>query len=224
MSYYPVFLRVAGRPCLVIGGGRVAEQKVDSLLKACADVTVMSPQLTPRLTALAAAGRIEHRPHRYASGDLAGFFLVYAATDDAALHEQIAIEADAAGVLLNVVDRPQLCHFIVPSVVERGDLMIATSTSGASPAMAKRIRRDLEHRFGPEYALALQLLRRVRERLAGSGCEGTERRRIFAALVDSPLLEYLRLGNGRDIDALLATTVGAGVSLASLGIDVKQTP
>ena len=224
MNYYPIFLRVAGRACLVIGGGRVAEQRVESLLKAGARVTVTSPQLTPRLQTLAATGRVMHQPRPYASGDLAGFFMVYAATDDEALHTRVAAEADAAGVLLNVVDQPQLCHFITPSVVERGDLMIATSTSGASPAMAKRIRRELEDRFGPEYALALTLLRRVRERLAASACTGAERQRVFNTLVESPLLDYLRHGQSHDVDALLASTLGAGVSLASLGIDLTHTP
>jgi precorrin-2 dehydrogenase/sirohydrochlorin ferrochelatase len=224
MNYYPIFLRVAGRPCLVIGGGTVAEQKVESLLKSGARVTVTSPQLTPRLEALAARDEIIHQQRAYASGDLEGAFLVYAATNDDALHARIAAEAHAAGVLLNVVDRPQLCDFITPSVVERGDLMIATSTSGASPALAKRIRRELEDLFGPEYALALTLLRRVRERLAGSAGISTERQRIFKALVDSPLLDHLRHGRSRDVDALLASTVGEGVSLASLGIDLTHAP
>jgi precorrin-2 dehydrogenase/sirohydrochlorin ferrochelatase len=224
MNYYPIFLRVAGRPCLVIGGGRVAEQKVESLLTAGAHVTLISPRLTPRLQALAATGRMTHVPRRYSDGDLAGFLLVCATTDDSALHARIAAQAETAGVLLNVVDRPQLCHFITPSVVQRGDLMIATSTNGASPAMAKRIRRELEDTFGAEYALALKLLRRVRESLLAGACTGTERQRIFTALVDSPLLDYLRQGRSRDIDALLASTIGAGVSLASLGIELPPAP
>lgn len=222
MNYYPIFLRVAGRPCLVIGGGSVAEQKVESLLKAVARVTVISPQLTPGLRALAARDQIIHQERAYRAGDLTGFFLAYAATDDATLHAQIAAEADAAGVLLNVVDRPHLCHFIVPSVMQRGDLTIATSTGGASPAMAKRIRRNLEDIFGPEYALALTLLRRVRQRLATRACTGSERQCIFNALIDSPLLEYLRHGQGGAVDALLASAVGDDVSLASLGIELTH--
>jgi precorrin-2 dehydrogenase/sirohydrochlorin ferrochelatase len=224
MKYYPIFLRVAGRPCLVIGGGTVAEQKVESLLTAGARVTVISPRLTPRLQALAATGRMTHVPRMYDDGDLAGFLLACAATSDGAVHARIAAEAEREGVLLNVVDRPQLCHFITPSVLERGDLMIATSTNAASPAMAKRIRRELEESFGPEYALALKLLRRVRESLLASTCTGSERQRIFNALVDSPLLDYLRQGRSDDIDALLTSTIGVGVSLASLGIELPATP
>lgn len=224
MNYYPVFLRVAGRPCLVIGGGSVAEQKADSLLKAGARVTVISPQLTPRLRVLAAANEIAHHKRGYAAGDVAGFFLVHAATDDDTLHAQIAAEADAAGVLLNVVDQPPLCHFIMPAIMQRGELMIATSTGGASPAMARRIRRELEAIFGPEYALALRLLRGVRERLLASACSGTERQRIFNALVDSPLLDYLRRGQDHAVDALLSSTVGGDVCLASLGIELTHAP
>jgi precorrin-2 dehydrogenase/sirohydrochlorin ferrochelatase len=224
MSYYPIFLRVAGRPCLVIGGGTVAEQKVESLLTAGARVTVISPRLTPRLQTLAATGRMKHVPRTYGDGDLAGFLLACAATDDSAVHARIAAQAETEGVLLNVVDRPQLCDFITPSVLERGDLMIATSTNGASPAMAKRIRRELEESFGPEYELALKLLRRVRESLLASTWTSSERQRIFSALVDSPLLDYLRQGRSAEIDALLASTIGIDRSLASLGIELPPTP
>lgn len=223
MNYYPIFLRVAGRPCAVIGGGIVAEQKTTSLLKAGARVTVISPRLTSRLSALASASEITHTQRPYARGDLTGVFLAYAATDDDGLHAQIAADAAAAGVLLNVVDRPQLCDFVMPSIMERGDLVIATSTGGASPAMAKRIRHELEAIFGPEYALALVLFRRLRERLADSAGTG-DRQRVFNALVDSPLLDYLRRGQARAIDALLASTVGDDVSLASLGIDLTDAP
>ena len=220
MKYYPIFLRVAGRPCLVIGAGKVAEQRVESLLNAGARVTVISPESTPALAALAAAGTIVLQPRPYAGGDLCGFFLAYAATDDGPLHAQIAREAEAAGVLLNVVDDPQRCDFIMPSVLERGDVVIATSTSGTSPALARRIRRQLEGVVGPEYELAARVLGRLRERLTAQLYPSAERRRIFAALVDSPLLDYLRARQTSDVDRLLASTAGDGVSLASLGVQL----
>lgn len=220
MKYYPIVLRVAGRRCLVIGGGNVAQQKAQSLLRAGAQVTVISPRVTPTLAALAAAQRIVHQPRPYARGDVGGFFLAYAATDDQQLHEVIAREAQADGVLLNVVDCPRLCDFIVPSVLERGDLLIAASTSGTSPALAKRVRHELEGRFGTEYDLALQLLGRLRRQLANHSVTPSERRRIFAALVDSPLIEYLRERQAADVDRLLAATVGSEVSLAMLGMEL----
>lgn len=218
MKYYPVFLRVAERPCLVIGGGAVAEQKTESLLKAAARVTVISPRVTSTLATLAATQQVTHHARAYRRGDLRGFLLAYAATDDQHVQAQIAEEAATTGVLLNVVDRPQLCHFIVPATMERGDLIIAASTSGASPALAKRVRRELEECFGPEYAVALELLRRLREQFAGESRSAADRRRLLTALVDSPLLDYLREGQGHDVDRLLAATVGGGVSLATLGM------
>jgi precorrin-2 dehydrogenase/sirohydrochlorin ferrochelatase len=220
MKYYPIFLRVAGRPCLVIGGGRVAEQKVKALLDAGARVTVVSPDMTPALAELAAAGVLTYHQHGYASDDLRGFFLAYAATSDDALHVRIARDAEAMGVLLNVVDHPPLGDFIAPAVMTRGDLIIATSTGGASPALAKRIRRDLEDTFGPEYDVALQLLRRIRERLAAHALTSAERQQVFTRLVESPLLDYLRERQIDAVDRLLAATVGDGVSLASLGVEL----
>jgi precorrin-2 dehydrogenase/sirohydrochlorin ferrochelatase len=220
MKFYPIFLRVAGRACLVIGGGTVAVQKVESLLNAGAAVTVISPELAPAIAALATAQRVTHHRRCYRGGDLHGFFLAYAATSDAQVHTEIAREAEAAGVLLNVVDTPQLCTFIVPSVMQRGDLLIATSTSGTSPALARRIRRDLEHSFGPEYDLALRLLGRLREAFRQRALPAAERQRIFGTLVDSPLIDYLRSGQRADVDRLLATTVGDGVSLETLGVEL----
>ena len=220
MKYYPMFLRVAGRPCLVIGGGNVAAQKVDGLLAAGGRATVISPELCRPLAALAVAGKLTHLARPYAPGDLRGFFLVFAATDDREVQSQVVREAHELGVLLNVVDRPTLCDFIAPAVLERGDLMIAVSTSGASPALARQVRRQLAALFGPEYALALQLLRRLRDRLAAPSQTAADRQRIFAALVESPLLDYLREHRIADIDRLLAQTVGTGVSVAELGVEL----
>jgi precorrin-2 dehydrogenase/sirohydrochlorin ferrochelatase len=219
MKYYPIFLRVAQRPCLVVGGGAVATQKVATLLRAEAVVTVLSPELTAALRTLAARGRIRHQARPYEAGDVRGFVLVYAATGDEAVNRQVAAEATAAGALVNIVDRPELCSFIAPAVLERGDLIIATSTSGAAPAMARRIRQDLEAIFGEEYALALQVLGRVRQRLSQSTHTAAERRRIVTALAASPLVELLRAHKPAEVDRLLASTVGEDTSLASLGLD-----
>jgi precorrin-2 dehydrogenase/sirohydrochlorin ferrochelatase len=220
MKYYPMFLRVAGRRCLVVGGGTVAERKVTALVEAAAHVTVISPVTTPTIQALTARQAITHHARQYARGDVCGFFLAFGATDDEQAQQQLARDARAAGVLLNVADRPELCDFIVPAVAEQGDLVIAASTGGASPALAKRVRRDLQESFGPEYAEVLQLLQRLRERLAGRVASSAERQRIFTNLVNSPLLEYLRQRQTHAIDQLLAETVGDGVSLATLGIEL----
>lgn len=220
MKYYPICLRITDRPCLVIGGGLIAEQKVRSLLDADANVTVVSPALTPGLAEWARAGRIVHIPRGYRRGDLVGATLVYAATDDEDLQTQVANDAHEAGVLVNVVDRPRLCDFIVPSILAQGDLLVAVSTSGTSPALAKRIRHDLEASFGPEYAVALTLLKRLRLQLGQRGVPSAERQRIFTTLAASPLVEHLQHKRRHAVDRLLTDAVGWEVSLATLGVDL----
>ena len=222
MKYYPICLRVAGRPCLVVGGGRVAEQKVDPLLEAGASTTVVSREITPRLAALVSRKALLHHARPYARPDLRGVFLVIAATDDERTQQQVVRDAQQAGVLVNVVDRPELCDFIMPSIMRRGDLLIATSTSGGSPALAKRIRRDLDALFGPEYELAIQVLRRVRQRLRPDTIP-LKRRQIFSTLIESPLLQYLRDGQVDQVDRLLTTTTGTDISLASLGLELRRS-
>jgi precorrin-2 dehydrogenase/sirohydrochlorin ferrochelatase len=217
MRYYPIFLDLRTQRCLVIGGGEVAERKVATLLQAEGHVTVISPALTPQLQSWAQEQRITVHVRTYQPGDVRGFSLVFAATDNEAWHRQIAVEAQEAGVLLNVVDRPALCSFIVPAIVAQGDLTLAISTSGASPALAKKLRQDLAQQFGPEYAQALTLLARVRETLGNARLTENERQRILTALVESPLLEYLRAGQIEQINALLQRTVGPGYTCETLG-------
>jgi precorrin-2 dehydrogenase/sirohydrochlorin ferrochelatase len=145
-KYYPVFLSLAGRKAVVVGGGRVAERKVLSLLDADADVTVVSPALTPRLLKEKTGGRIAHIARSYRTGDARGAFLVVAATESADVNTKVAGDATS---LVNVVDVPSLCSFIAPSIVKRGPLQLAISTGGVSPALAKSIRRELEKIYGP---------------------------------------------------------------------------
>jgi len=218
MRYYPLFLDLQMFPCLVIGGGEVAERKVHSLLKAEGQVTVVSPTLTPQLQVWVSEHRIVAHLRPYQDGDLDGFSLVFAATDDEALQQRLAVEAREAGILLNVVDRPTLCSFIVPAVVSRGDLTVAVSTSGASPAFARRIRQSLERQFGEEYALVLQILARVREMVAREFPSVEERQRLFTALVDSPLLDYVRERRVDEVDALLQRLVGSRYTCEALGV------
>jgi precorrin-2 dehydrogenase/sirohydrochlorin ferrochelatase len=204
----------------VVGGGDVAERKVRSLLAAGAEVAVISPSLTAGLGALAARAAIEHVARAYQPGDLAGALLAYAATDDEALHAAIADEAEAGGVLLNVVDRPRRCGFIVPSIMSRGDLTVAVSTAGGSPALARRVREDIEHALGPEYERALDVLARLRRHLQEQPLSSAERHRILTGLVASDLLDRLREPDRSAVDRLLAEHAGREVSLASLGADL----
>jgi precorrin-2 dehydrogenase/sirohydrochlorin ferrochelatase len=146
VKYYPVFLVLRERPCLIIGGGEVAERKTLSLLEAGADVTVVSPTLSPKLAELARTQKVRHLPRTFEEHDLAGIFLVIAATDSPEINASVARLCRKKHVLVNVAAPPEESSFIVPSVVERGDLVIAISTSGDSPGLSKRIRRELEER------------------------------------------------------------------------------
>jgi precorrin-2 dehydrogenase/sirohydrochlorin ferrochelatase len=143
MSLFPIFLKLTGRPCAVIGAGHLAESKIESLLAANARVTVIAPHATDRIAALAEAGEITWHNSSYTSGDLAGQFLVVAATNVPAVNRAVFAEAEAAGILINAVDDPPFCDFYFPSVVRRGDLQIAISTAGHSPALAQRLRKEI---------------------------------------------------------------------------------
>jgi len=217
MNGYPIFLDVTGRPCLVVGGGRVAGRKVETLLNSGAAVKVVSLRLVDSLASLAECGRISVERRAYRRGDLDGAFLAYAATDDDRLHELIAIDAKRAGVLLNVVDRPQWCDFIVPSVARRGDLTVAVSTSGRSPAMARRVRQDIEVALGPEYETAIALFAELRRLLAERGWSFDRRAELFNRLLESDVLGLLRRSDRAGVDRLLAEHTGETISSASLG-------
>lgn len=143
MNLFPIFLKIAARPCIVIGGGHLAESKIESLQAAHAKVTVIAPTATERIANLAAAGEVAWIKREYAEGDLTGNFLVVAATNVPAVNRAVFHEATEKNILCNAVDDPPFCDFYFPSVVRRGDLQIAISTAGASPALAQKIRKDI---------------------------------------------------------------------------------
>ena len=143
MSLFPIFLKLTGRPCVVIGAGRLGESKIESLQMANAHVTVIAPRASERIVAMADAGEVVWHQREYAAGDLEGQFLVVAATDVPAVNRAVFAEAEERGLLINAVDDPPFCDFYFPSVVRRGDLQIAISTAGASPALAQRLRKEI---------------------------------------------------------------------------------
>ena len=143
MSLFPIFLKLTGRPCIVVGAGHLAESKIESLQAANARVTVIAPQARERIVAMAEAGELTWHQREYAAADLAGQFLAVAATNFPAVNRAVFAEAEAAGILINAVDDPPFCDFYFPSVVRRGDLQIAISTAGASPALAQRLRKEI---------------------------------------------------------------------------------
>jgi precorrin-2 dehydrogenase/sirohydrochlorin ferrochelatase len=175
---FPMFLKIAGRPCLVVGAGAVAESKIASLVEAGAKVRVIAPTATKRIRLWAEAKTIEWQRRGFQPQDLAGVFLVVAATSSRELHEEIFKEATRRGVLCNIVDVPELCDFYYPAVVQRGALQIAISTSGRSPALAQRLRKELEEQFGPEYEEWMGQLGDARDVQQAGDSDPEERKRL----------------------------------------------
>ncbi|WP_176232902.1 precorrin-2 dehydrogenase/sirohydrochlorin ferrochelatase family protein [Candidatus Hakubella thermalkaliphila] len=183
IGYYPINLNITHKSCLVIGGGKVAQRKVEGLVEGQASVTVISPSITRVLDALGAQGLIRIIRREYRQGDLEGAFLVISATDDEEINQAVFAEASEKGILVNVVDQPELCNFIVPSVVRRGDLVISTSTSGKCPALAKRVRKQIEKQYGLEYQEYLLLLSQAREKIKARYKTEQERGKALARVL-----------------------------------------
>lgn len=193
MSLFPVFLKLSGRPCLVVGAGRVGEPKIESLLAAGAAVKVVAPEATEAVAQWSREGKINWQPRHFEPSDLQGVFLVVVATPSRELNDGIYREAQRRGVLCNVVDDPPHCDFYYPAVVNRGELQIAISTNGQSPALAHRLRQELERRFGPEYEEWVAALGRERQRLFELPLDPEARRRILHSLVTQERFEeFLR--------------------------------
>jgi len=190
--YYPVYLDLRDRPVVVIGGGTVALGKVKGLLEAGARVTVVSPELHPELAALARDGRVRHLPREYRPGDLEGYVLAFVATDDRAVNAQVAREGKERRVWVNAVDDPPNCDFIMPAVVRKGNITIAISTGGGSPAAARKLREELERLLGDEYALMLEVASEVRQELRSRGLMVDPE--TWNRALDETLLSLLRQG------------------------------
>ena len=205
-SYYPAFLDISGRRCIVFGGGHVALRKVRMLLEFRARVEVVAPELCVEMEALQADGLIEVRTGRFEPGDLDGAFVAIAATDDQDTNERIASEARERRVLINVVDVPKLCDFIVPSYLRRGDLTIAVSTSGGSPALAKKLRARLEKEFGDEYSALSKLAGDVRAEFKRKGIVASASDWESALDIDR-ILDLLRQGKEEEARTTLVNAL-----------------
>ncbi|MCP4689356.1 MAG: bifunctional precorrin-2 dehydrogenase/sirohydrochlorin ferrochelatase [Desulfobacterales bacterium] len=216
MRYYPVNLDIRNRPCLVVGGGSVGARKVTNLLRAGAVVTVVSPEAEPRIEALAEKGAVSLEKRSYRSSDLQGVFLVIGATDDEALNLKISADARRANMLCNIADQPEKCNFILPAIIQRGDLIIAISTSGKSPAFAKKLREELQTRFGEEYAEFLNLMGAARKKLLSRAHAPEAHKPLFEKLIDGDLVGLIREGKTDEINALLRQVLGRGFDLDSL--------
>lgn len=194
MAHYPINVDLSGRRCVVIGGGTVAGRKAESLLDAGAAVTVVAPELAPPLAEMAQQGLIEHVRAPYESGHLDDAFLAIAATDDREVNRAVYRDAESRGILVNVVDDPELCVFYVPAVVRRGDFIISVSTSGKAPALAKLVREQLESQYGPEYGELAELMGELRDEIKARHPDSAGRKRAYARILDSDALRLLAQG------------------------------
>ncbi len=203
VKVYPIFLTIDHKPCLVVGGGAVGERKVQDLLAAGARVTVVSREVTPKLQQQADQGSITWLQEDFRPAHLEGMVLAIAATDDQEVNQAVSAAAQARNLPVNVVDQPALCSFVVPATIRRGELVVAIGTGGASPALAKKLRQELEARFGPEYGPYLELLGRIREAVLSERRDHPDNQALFTRIVASPVLACLVHGEADRLTALL---------------------
>jgi len=206
--YFPAFIDLRDKFCLVVGGGEVAARKVGSLLAAGARVRVIAPGVCAEMSALLGSGSVSHEPRGYSEGDLAGGVLVFAATDDPEVNAAVYREAVGRGILVNVVDDPARCTFIVPSQVVRDGICIAISTHGQSPALARHLRERIEQAVPPAYGELARLLGRLRDEVKGAVHSGDERARRWEAVLESDVLGLIERGRAAEAEQLARRILG----------------
>lgn len=191
MRLFPLFLKLRGRRCLIVGGGKISEGKTAGLLSTGAKIRVVSPEVTAQIAAWHRGKKVQWIKRKFRKADLAGAYMVIAATSSAAVHQIVYKEAQRRGILCNIVDVPELCDFYYGSVVQRGDLQIAISTAGASPSLAKRLRKKLEKEFGAEYGDWLKVLVKERESIRrGAASAGEKLKLLEEAAGESAFAEF----------------------------------
>ncbi len=192
VKYYPVFLNLTCKKCLVVGGGTVAERKVLKLLECGARITVVATELNDSLNRMRQETLIDCIFDEYRSNYVENFFLVIGATDQYDVNRRIYQDATERGILVNIVDEPEKCNFIVPAHFEQGELSIAISTAGKSPALARRIKEELAKAYGKEYEILVAVMGYIRKQVASKGRSSEENKKIFEAVLDSDLLDLIR--------------------------------
>jgi len=222
MRYLPINLDIRGKKVVVVGGGSVAARKCLALIAAGARVTVIAPALAPPLGDLAEEAQLIHLPRKFKAGDLAAAFLVFAATDSRKVNRDVAKEAKSRGIPADIADSPDLCDFTSPATISRDELLITVSTGGVAPALAGKIREELEERFGPEYAELIKILGRVREKLLTEKVNSQYNKKVLRTLVDQELPALIKKGAFTEIDNMLRKICGPGFNLAELGLGEKD--
>jgi precorrin-2 dehydrogenase/sirohydrochlorin ferrochelatase len=209
MRYYPIFLELKNKNCLVVGGGPVGIRKALTLEKCGAAVRVISEKFAEGTTAFTGK-KIIFTEKKYEKKDIQGMFLVFAATNNAELNRKIKKDASGSHILCNVADAPDTSDFLVPSTVDRGDLIVAVSTSGTSPAVAKKIRQELEDFFDPAYVPLLCLMGNIRKKLLSAGHSPDEHKKAFSDLMDKGILDLIKTGDVTAVDLILNEIFGKG--------------
>ena len=216
MGFYPILLRLDDKIALVAGGGKVAQRKVETLLEFGATVEIVAKELTPELEKFVDNGTIRRVGDEFNGRHLDHAGLVIAATDDRHLNHNIAGVARKKGVLVNAVDQPLDCDFIVPSILKRGELLIAVSTSGRSPALAKGIREGLEGQFGEEYETFLSLMGRLRKEIIGKGLSQEENSQIFHRIVRSDILKAISRDDWERVSSTLSKILPNSIDIKNI--------
>jgi len=209
MEYYPVNLDIKGKNCLVVGGGTVGTRKIKTLLSCHARVTTISPLFTDDILKLDNPNLTIHK-RDYSSSDIEGMFIVICATDNSQLNLKIADDAKQKNILCNIIDNPSGCNFTLPSVIERGDLMVTVSTGGKSPLFAKKLKGELLEKFGPEYGDLLKVMGKIREKIVTESNNPEGNKELFERIIEGGLLEMIKNRRVGDIDKLLLEILGKG--------------
>jgi len=212
-KYYPVFLDLEDRLCVVVGGGVVAYRKVEALLANGAVVRVVAPEISRSILRFQG---LEIRKKEYDKSDLNGAFLVFAATDSEETNKAVSMDAQKLNVFCNVVDTPALCSFIVPSVVEKGPIKIAISTGGISPALSKKLRQELSTALGSEYEILARILGRIRPIVVSQNGGHEAHKRVFEILINSSLPEAIRKSRKDEVKSILKQAIGVEVDLEGI--------
>ena len=213
MKYYPVNLDMTNKRCVVVGGGDIAERKVERLLECGAQVTVVSKSLTPVLKARKKTGQMDHIDRDYEDQALDGAFMVIGATNRNDVNERISKDAMTRGLLVNIVDDPDRCNFILPSLVQQGDLSIAISTGGKSPALAKKLRKELEKQYGPEYQTLLVIMGILRKRILAGDQRAADNKVVFEDLVHSDILQAIREKDRGRVNTIIRDLTGISMDV-----------
>ncbi|MCK9274819.1 MAG: bifunctional precorrin-2 dehydrogenase/sirohydrochlorin ferrochelatase [Syntrophales bacterium] len=204
MSYYPIFLNLANRRCLVVGGGEVACRKAARLVRCGSKVVVVSRFLVPELEQMKKKGDIDHIDDDYRSEYIKDAVFLIGATDVVEVNSKIYEDGEKRGLLVNIVDNPSLCNCILPSSFQQGELTVAVSTGGKSPALAKRIRQEIEKNYGSEYAGLIEIMGILRQKVSARKMSSSKNRLLYESVLDSGLLELIRK---KDVDAIIEKIV-----------------